>query len=121
MENIIAPLNKDLLLKELTKERFCRTTNNGTNEIRTRERDGALVVTGENITTEVIKAPPLSDGAVRLRIQQVEADSAQILLVWHSFYRKNFKTRIQEDKKINTAKFFTDLAMRLETLGLTVR
>ena len=33
MEKIIDPIDKQLLLKELSRERFCRTTNNGTNEI----------------------------------------------------------------------------------------
>ena len=33
MQDIISPIDRDLLLKELNKERFVRDTNNGNNEI----------------------------------------------------------------------------------------
>jgi hypothetical protein len=84
-----------------------------------RQTDGSLVLLGEKITTELLKMPPLNEGAIRLWIKQIDPNTAKIQMIWHSFYRKNLKTRIIEDKNINTAKFFIDLDRRLKMLTST--
>lgn len=81
-----------------------------------RDSIGNIVLIGEKLSTELLRQRPLSDGAVRIRILQMDSQESRIWFAWHSFYRKNLKSRIREDEKANTGRFWELLTMRVHGL-----